>query len=391
LSTEFVTAENQTSVSDSEYPDMAIMNSSLGNNIAGIGAEERREEKLHNPVTENGTGHARGQEKQTSGDDVAPTNLKDNSEIESGPQGRNFDKIGFKSSELQEEGAVGVIAAGRSVVIPAGRVKFTAMRIQGVKGNGVAHIKLLVGNVYIPKGCYKYRTGKTRIAIFNPTEQDVELTNHEICVQIVPAESESAPVQPQVTCLLQPGEESNSLPQEFSPTRHRPPRPKQGSTPNNHRLAVGCKVQFLAPRAWGNKGWVGPYTIIRQITAALFLIKAEGGGDEVVAEVTRLRLCSWTGVKPNQTRALRVYPGERASGLPSAENGGRRAGPRSQGEGGASRHVPVINRNRQYQSRILGWGLPGRDHRRTVGGEVDNLSWISRPGGVRRTPRKMST
>ena len=98
------------------------MNSSLGNNIAGIGTEERREEKLHNPVTKNGTGHAHGKQQQTS---------EDNSQIESGPQDQNCDeKIEFKGSELQEEGAVGVIAAERSVVIPAGRVKFTAMRIQ---------------------------------------------------------------------------------------------------------------------------------------------------------------------------------------------------------------------------------------------------------------------
>ena len=105
------------------------------------------------------------------------------------------------------------------------------------------------------------------------------------------------------------------------------------------RLKVGMRVWYFTPRVWGpgirklRSSWGGPYRIIREIAPALFAIKAEPDGREIVAGSDSLRIYheSRTG-EPDEAPGVQMDDGGdeygELLGLPEEEEERGTGGPR---------------------------------------------------------------
>ena len=70
----------------------------------------------------------------------------------------------------------GVLACSERTKIPAGHLKFVPVKIKGTAYSGAVQTEANIWDwTFIPRGLYNCHRGKTLIAIFNPTDDVIDI------------------------------------------------------------------------------------------------------------------------------------------------------------------------------------------------------------------------
>jgi len=98
-----------------------------------------------------------------------------------------------------------VFACSERTEIPAGHLKFVPVKMKGTAYSGTVQTEANICDwTFIPRGLYNCHRGKTLIAIFNPTDDVIDIRPHKILVNVTPvAEEDMAHTKSDVNNMME--------------------------------------------------------------------------------------------------------------------------------------------------------------------------------------------